>query len=203
VYVILGALVALVLLGVVYAEAVNDVAKRTTTLAAVTEQVGVIQTQAASFAPYTSFATLSQQRIDEVAALAEGRYDWSRAMAQIALALPPGVLLSSLSGTTGTGGGASGATGSAGTEAALGTAPSASFSLAGCTSSQLVVAQLLRRFRALDDVGSVTLPGYDKPAGVKVNARGGCTVTFSMTIDFDSGYGIPTPKLPAGVSTSG
>ncbi|MGA2471078.1 MAG: hypothetical protein ABSG64_10350 [Solirubrobacteraceae bacterium] len=196
VYVIIGALLALVVLGVVYAYAVRDVAKRTTTLAEVTNDVLALQQRAATLNPYTVFQAFAGERIVAVSELAEERFDWARAMAQIALALPPTVTLLSLSGAT-----ASSSTPT--------TAPPAGFSLSGCADNQPVVATTLSRLRELKDVASVTVQSWTKPEGVPLGLRnvvaladaGACPyVMFNMTLSYNAGYGIPAPHLPPGVS---
>jgi hypothetical protein len=193
-YVIIGGLVALVAIGVVYAFAVHHVATRTTTLAEVTAEDTAVSAQASALQGYVQFQTLSQQRISTVATVAEQRFNWSGAMQQIALALPPTVTINSLNGNTG----APGPTGP-------GAADSASFTASGCATTQLVVADLITRFRALKDVSGVTVSTYSKPVTVSLKrtdkvAYGSCAyVTWSMSFTYNAGYGIPAPKLPSGV----
>ncbi len=117
VYVIVATLVVIVALGVVYVSAVHQVATRNATLAQVTAQAGAVGSQATALQPYVAFDSVSKQRIQGVAALAEQRFDWPDAMAQLALSLPSGVHLISLSGATagaGTGGVTGAATGTTG-----------------------------------------------------------------------------------------
>jgi hypothetical protein len=193
-YVIIGGLVALVAIGVVYAFAVHHVATRKTTLAQVTAEDTAVTAQATALQGYVQFQTLSQQRIGAVATVAEQRFNWAGAMQQIALALPPTVTIGSLAGNTGAPG-----------PAGPGAADSASFTASGCATTQLVVAQLITRFRALKDVSGVTVSTYSKPATVglkrsKAVAYQACGyVSWNMTFTYNAGYGIPAPKLPSGV----
>ena len=153
-----------------------------------------VSAQASALQGYVQFQTLSQQRISTVATVAEQRFNWSGAMQQIALALPPTVTINSLNGNTG----APGPTGP-------GAADSASFTASGCATTQLVVAELITRFRALKDVSGVTVSTYSKPVTVSLKrtdkvAYGSCAyVTWSMSFTYNAGYGIPAPKLPSGV----
>ncbi len=209
VYVVLATLVALVVLGVVYAVAVHDVASQRTTLAEVNDENAVVTSQVASLQPYVAFQSVAQQRISSVASLAAQRFDWPRAMSQIALSLPANVTLTELAGTASGGAGtasASGATGatgvsgSTGTTASLGVTVNApSISINGCAAGsaskgQLGVAQTLSRFRALEDVSSASVSTYSSAA---------CSgVSFVMTIQYATGFGIPAPRLAAGPETT-
>lgn len=194
VYVIMGGLAVLVALGAVYAFSVHHVAARKTTLAGLTAESAAVSAQASSLQQYVQYQTLTQQNIGAVASVAEERFDWPRAMRQIALALGPGVTIDSLSGTEGAGGVAASA------------ADSASFTLAGCASTQLVVGDLITRFRELKDVTGVTISSYSKPASVslkrtKAVAYPPCAyVSWSMGFTYNPGYGLPSPKLPSGVN---
>ncbi len=200
VYVIMGGLAVLVALGAVYAFAVHHVATRKTTLAGVTAESAAVSAQASALQQYVQYQTLTRANIGAVASVAEQRFDWSRAMRQIALALGPGVTINSLSGTAGAGGGATGPAGAATA------ADSASFSLAGCARTQLVVADLITRFRELQDVSGVTISSYSKAADVSLKPPKGVAyppcgyVSWGMNFTYNPGYGLPSPKLPSGVN---
>jgi Tfp pilus assembly protein PilN len=214
-YVVLTGLVALVIVGVVYAVTVHEVAKRKTTLAEVTQEAAAVKEQIAALQPYVLFQTLSQARIQSVASLAAERFDWPRAMTQVALALPSNVTLSSLAGSaTGgnaLGGAVSGSTGASGLTAGASassttaavpagvTVNAPTLSLSACAQGspsvgQDTVATVLTRFRALQDVSSATVAAY---------TDSGCHgVTFNLTVAYDNGYGIPTVGLDAAPNTT-
>jgi hypothetical protein len=222
VYVIIGGLVALVACGLVYAFAVHSVAKRTTTLAEVTDQTNAVAAQAAALQPFVQFHATSQSNVESIASLAAQRFDWPRAMQQIALAMEPTVTIASLSaatnGTPAPGGvpGAAvapaavapavGTTGVTATPAATNPALPATFSLVGCATTQLAVANLLVRFRELTGVSDASVSTYTKPVGAglklsKAVAFQPCAkVTWNMTIDYSGGYGIPSPKFAPGIA---
>jgi Tfp pilus assembly protein PilN len=203
VYVLIATLVVLVALGLVYAFAVHDVAKRTTTLAQVTNETNVVTGQVATLGSYVQFKSLSQASVTSVAQLAAQRFDWARAMKQVALSLPPTVTISSLAGTAAaaTGAGVSGATSD------VGAAAPATFSIAGCASTQLVLATALTRMRELQGVTSVTLSTYLKPQGLGLKpthavAYQPCTkVNWNMAINYGPGFGVPTRALPFGATS--
>ncbi|HEX2703072.1 MAG TPA: hypothetical protein VHM72_06540 [Solirubrobacteraceae bacterium] len=216
-YVVLAALVVLVVVGVVYAVSVHDVAKQKTTLAEVNEETAAVNAQIGALQPYVTFETLSQARIQEIASLAAQRFDWPRAMAQVALSLPSNVTLSALSGdasggaasvatpsgSTGSSGLTAGASASSGTASAtvpLGVTVNApTLTLSACahgsvSKGQDTVAEALTHFRALQDVSSATTSTY---------ATSGCQgVTFNMTIVYDNSYGIPSVALDASPNTT-
>ena len=216
-YVVQAALVALVVVGVVYAVSVHDVAKRTTTLAEVTQETTVVKAQIAALQPFVLFQSLSQARIEDVASLAAERFDWPRAMAQVALALPSNVTLNSLAGSA-AGGSASPAAvaGSSASGLTAGASASSSstatttdpggvtvnaptLSLSGCAHGspsvgQDTVATVLTRFRALQDVTSATVSQY---------TTAGCAgVSFNLSATYDNSYGIPAVSLAAAPDTT-
>ncbi len=197
VYVIIATLLAIVALGVVYVSAVHQVASRKTTLAQVTAQAAAVGSQTGALQPYVTFASDSKQQIQGVASLAQQRFNWPAAMQQLALSLPAGVQLQSLSGNA-TGGGATGTTGataSTGTSAPATNVSAPSLSLAGCAPSQDVVSQTVARLRELRDVTSASVSTYSK--------SGGC-VAFNMTLSYDDSYAIsPGALIPGPNSTVG
>jgi hypothetical protein len=206
-YVLIAGLVALVACGLVYAFAVHDVAKRTTTLAQVTDETNEVNVQAAALAPYVQFQSVANASISSVAQLAAQRFDWARAMKQIALALPSTVTISTLTGSLGAPSApAVGATGVTGATGVPSDAAPATFTLSGCATTQLVIANTVARFRELSDVTSATLSTYQKPFGVKLApskavAFQPCVkVSWNMTINYGPGFGIPSPKFPASAS---
>ena len=195
VYVIIAALVALVGFGVLYVSAVHQVAKRKTTLAQVTAQANAVNSQVAALQPYVQFESISKQRVASVVSLAEQRFDWPDAMEQLALSLPPGVTLSSLTGSA-TGGAAAGATGASGTTGTTGasgpsrlTVNAPTLAINGCAPSQDAVAETLTRLRELRNVQSATVSTY---------SRGGSCIAFTMTAIYANTYAIPSTTLQPG-----
>ena len=204
VYVIIATLLAIVALGVVYVSAVHQVASRKSTLAQVTAQAAAVGSQTGALQPYVTFASDSNQEIEGVASLAQQRFNWPAAMRQLALSLPAGVHLQSLSGNT-TGGGAIGTTGATGTTGTTGATASTgtsapatnvsapSLSLGGCAPSQDVVGQTVARLRELRDVTSASVSTYSK--------GGGC-IAFNMTPSYDNSYAISPGALKPGPNST-
>lgn len=227
-FVVLGLLGVLAIFALLYGEASRQISSQTTKIATLNTQAQAAQAQAAKLAPYVSFKTMHEQRVQAVDQLVDSRFDWAHAFHELGRVLPPGeVALTSLTGTIGSSGGSgsSGADTAAGASskaaAATGAAPAASsssaaasssssvasatpagsvptFTLAGCATSQAMVALTLTRLRLIDGVKEVTLQSSvqaAKGAGGSSGGAGGCTgATFAMQITF--------APLPAASATS-
>jgi hypothetical protein len=223
-YVVLGMLVALVVLGSVYALAVHQVATHKATLAQVTSEAGAVQEQVGALQAYVSFDALTQQRVQAVAQLAEERFNWPRAMQQIALALPSNVTLTSMAGDAGGGApsASTGATTTTGTTTPATTTTGATtptttttatvgapadgtivnaptLTLAACASGsvpqgQLTVATTIQRVRELADVASASVAEY---------SSAGCGgVTFNVSVTYNNSYAIPPAHLTTSPNTT-
>src|SRR5207244_7898156 len=119
--------------------------------------------RAAVLKPYSDFAQLRQTRIATVAELADSRFDWDRAMRQLARVLPGNVWLTSFVGTVKPGVSFSGAGGAGtGTSQVRGDLPVPAVELVGCTETQAEVARVIARLRQIEDVTRVTLVSSEK-----------------------------------------
>jgi hypothetical protein len=187
------------LLAFLYGRAEHQIASQRAQAASLSARAQRAQTQASQLAPYTSFIALREQRVNDVSALVDSRFDWAHAFHEFGRVLPSGISVSSLSGTLGsssTAGGASGSASSAGASAssppstgspasnggASSTVTSATppgsipqFTISGCAVSQPAVAVMLERLRLIDGVSGVTLQSSTKAAsGGGSGAAGGC-----------------------------
>lgn len=178
VYAVLGAFAGLLVMGVLYAVYSHQISDRKQQLVSVTAQAAAAQSQAAQFSPYVQFASLSETRTQALVQLANSRFDWSKAMDQIARALPHGVTLNALSG------GAAATPGGAAPAAAAATAATAqpgtattgpTFSFTGCASSHSVVGAALTRLRSIPGVASVSLASSSKEAGTAATTHAATT----------------------------
>ncbi len=70
-------------------------------MASLTAQAQQAQARAAALAPYTSFATMREQRVQAVDTLVNSRFDWAQAFHEFGRVLPSNVSLTSLDGTVG------------------------------------------------------------------------------------------------------
>lgn len=213
VYVLTGALAALVALGVVYAFAVHSVADHKTQLATVTAQVAAVQAETQTLQPYVEVATISEDKVEQVVSLAEDRFNWPTALDQLALALPDDV-----SFTTLTAGGAAAASAPSGSVAPSGSGNS--FGLVGCANSQGEIPAVLTDLASVPGVTDVALSSsvenpalrfhglstalkHGGPEKADVPVAGTCPkITWTISLDYASTYTVPKVKLPQGSSSA-
>lgn len=201
VYVLTGGLALLVVLGVVYALAVHTVANRKSELASLNAQLAAVSTEAESLAPYVQVASVSAAKVQQVATLAQQRFDWPAAMKQLALALPDDVAFQSFTASA----------------AAPG---SGSFTLVGCANSQGEVPAVLTALSSVPGVTNVSLTSSIQNADTnfhgqptKLNHGGGgraaeptsagCPkVTWTIGLTYAASYTVPKVKLPQSSAAS-
>ncbi len=207
VFLVLGLLAGLAVLVLLYGSAHHQAESRSAEAATLGARVQQVQAQAAQLAPYASFMTLREQRLSSIAQLIGGRFDWSNAMGELSRVLPTEVALSSLTGTVGT------PTATLGTKTAASASSSAvssatppgatpTLTLAGCATSQTVVAQMLVRLRLISGVSSVALQSSTKAGGSGASS-GPCPSNgpvFSVIVDFEPLPSAPTPSVQALIS---
>jgi hypothetical protein len=97
-YAVLGVAGGLALLALVYGVAAHQVSSRKAKLASVEAQVQQTQASASQLAPYTSFQSLREQRVNAVNQLVNSRFDWAHAFHEFGRVLPPEVSITSISG---------------------------------------------------------------------------------------------------------
>ena len=184
-FVVLGLLGVLAIFALLYGHASRQISSQTAEIATLNTQAQAAQAQAARLAPYVSFMTMHEQRVQAVDQLVDSRFDWAHAFHELGRVLPPeDVALTSLNGTIGSGTGstaagadtaagasskAAAATGATTAAAGSSTASSTSvasatppgsvptFTLSGCATTQAMVALTLERLRLIDGVSEVTL----------------------------------------------
>ena len=190
-YAVMAVLAGVALLAFLYGRADRQVSSRQAELAKTAAQTQRAQSQAQQLAPYTSFASLREQRLKTVSDLVDSRFDWAHAIHELGRVLPPEVSVSSLTGTIGSAsaGGAgstssppasssspasapssspassSSSSGTAGATTVTSATPPGSvpqFALTGCATSQAAVALMLDRLRLIDGVTDVTLQSSTK-----------------------------------------
>jgi Tfp pilus assembly protein PilN len=195
VYIVLGALGALVLAMSVYVLTGNQVSSRKGEVAKTNQEAATLEQQAAALKPYIQFATLSKSRLETVTALADSRFNWERTMRDLARALPGDVWLTSLVGTVAPGvtleGGGGGSTGSLRSAVQM-----PAIELVGCTESQSSVSRVMARLRTMRGVQRVSLASSEKAEGTGGGGGGGSTADcrngssrfpqFELVIFFDA-----------------
>ncbi len=206
VYVVAGGLLVVVVLGVIYAFAVKDVANKKGTLNQLTAETALVQNQENSLQDYLQVHQLAQGKVKDVVGIAQSRFNWPGAMAQIALALPSDVTLTSFTAVTGSS--ATSATSTVPTTTTSSGGPS--FSLAGCANSQSEVATVLSKLESVPSVTNVSMTDATKQGTGNVpNARKGTVsrssagsqngkcplVAWSMSLTYNPAYTVPNQKL--------
>lgn len=205
-FAVLGLLAGIAVLTLMYGLAHHALSNRRSEAASLAVRAAQVQAQAAQLAPYTSFVAMREQRLQAISTLIGSRFDWSAAMGELSRVLPSDVSLSSLQGTIGTTTGStlsskgSAASPSPSTAAVSSATPPGAvptFTLAGCATSQVVVAQTLVRLRLISGVSNVTLQSSTKTggsgAGASSGSSGGCSSgdpVFSVQVTFQP---LPTP----------
>ena len=198
VYIVVGALVALVAMAAVYGMTVHRIAQRKSDIATVTREAQVAQARAAALQPYIDIQTRRTARVQLVTQLAKQRFHWSVAMAQIAEALPSDVVLTSLTGTDNPSSSAGGGGGGSGLRAAIGVP---AVSLAGCTKSQTGVATALDSLRNIPGVDVVSLGSSDRGAGGAGGSCGGGP-TFQAVVFYTSATAPHAPQAGGSVAVA-
>ena len=204
-YVVLGFLGAVALLLLLYGRAHHQVTSRKAQAAALNAKAQQAQEAVTRLAPYTTFLALREEREQAVSHLVDARFDWAHLFHELGRVLPVQTSITSLtggvgpasgaaSGSSSTGGGASSgtsgtsgtssspssSTGSTGGAVASATPPGSvpTFTLAGCATSQTVVALALNRLRLIDGVSEVSLQSSTKSmlagSSAASGASGGC-----------------------------
>lgn len=160
-YVILGVLGALLLAVFAFVVTSNQVNSRTSDIATAEAEAEQAEQRAAAFGPFQEFAQIKAARLASVKTLADTRFDWERLMRELALVLPEGTSLTSLTASSVD----AAATATApppppeGAGVTTATAPGAesTLTLSGCATSQPKVAVMLVRLRQLYRATDVTL----------------------------------------------
>ena len=137
----------------------NKIADRKAEVASLQSQVDATQARADQLSTYTNFADLLQARQETVASLATSRFDWERALHELALVLPDDVWLTSMTATAATD--PSSSTSSSTTAVDGVTGPS--LDINGCASGHEAVAKFLAALRDVDGVTRVTVLSSDRP----------------------------------------
>jgi Tfp pilus assembly protein PilN len=173
------------LLAFLYGQSRHQVSSRRAQAASLAAQAQRAQAAAERLAPYTSFISQREQRVQAVNALVDSRFDWAHILHEFGRVLPPQTSISSLNGSAG----------AASTGGAAATADATpTFTIAGCATSQPAVALTLERLQLIDGVKEVTLQGSSSgtasaSSGSSASGSGGCTGTdasFSATVTFDA-----------------
>jgi len=231
-YAVIALVGVLALLLFVYGKASHQVTSDNSQAARLTTEAERARSDAGALARYNTLIAQSEARTAAAEGLMDQRFDWAHALHELGRVLPKQVSISSLSGTiagaeagkkaassspstSGTGSSGSAPSGSAPSAASsvtsatpAGTVPTVT--LAGCATSQTVVAEMLQRMRLIAGVKEATLT-----SSVAATASGGSTTcpapnpTFSVDVSFEplpasipsSTTNVSNPATPAGAQS--
>jgi Tfp pilus assembly protein PilN len=206
-YALLTLLAGLAVMAVLYGLAHRQVTSKTAEAASISAQAAQAHAAVSSLAPYSTFVTAQQQRTAQVAQIVDSRFDWAHVFHEFGRVIPATTSVTSLNGSivpaSTSGSSSSSAAGGSSSSASTGTSATPpgsipTFTIAGCTTSQAAVADLLTRLHLIDGVSEVTLQSSTKAVGSSA-ASGSCPPggpSFSAQVTFD-----PIPAAPT--STSG
>lgn len=195
VYAVVGVLVVALAFVTIYVLDSNTISSRRVTLTTLQTQAAQAQATAARLAPYAQFAKLAEARVTTVRGIASARFDWHKALDDLAQVIPADTSLQSLTGTV-----APGAAG--GSSSSLrGDITSPAFEISGCSRTQDDVAALISRLRTMPGVDRVSLEASAKLTGSSgAGSSGGCPAgspAFSLVVWFQ-----PLPNAgPDGVTS--
>lgn len=213
-YIVLGAL-ALALAGIVGVVLTgNQVTDSKNDLVDLKSRQKAAEQRVQEFAAYGNFATMSEQRRQTVADLAQSRFDWERVLDELARVLPDDIWLDGLTASVAPGADAGAGAGTTSTTSISDpsiTGPS--LIITGCGDGQDAVARFVTTLKDIDGVTRVGLQqsklGEQVAAGTSTAATGaaptgtastgGCQTrefiaAFSITVAFDA---VPTAAAAA------
>jgi Tfp pilus assembly protein PilN len=156
-FLVLGALALCVAAFAAYILTTNAVKQREADLQTAKDRGAAATARANALKPYADFQTLASARLETVRGLAAARFDWEQALRDLSRALPNDVRLATLNGDMGL----PGAEG-AGGDPLRGSIQAPAITLTGCASSQVGVARMLARLKAVEGVTRVSLSKSEK-----------------------------------------
>jgi len=157
-YVVLGALALVVALGAAYTVVNKSVSDRRDELARVQAQTKAFSDEVASLKAYTDFAALRQRRSETVRSLAASRFDWSHALHEVARTIPSNAWLTGMRATVTPSTGVQGGV----TDPLRNALPQPAIEIAGCTTGQSKVADVISSLRRIDGVQRVSLSSTER-----------------------------------------
>jgi Tfp pilus assembly protein PilN len=190
VYVVLAVLAVAVAMVGAGALADRGLAAKQAELAQVEAQAQSAEAKALVLKPSIDEAALRKARVETIAGLLKGRFDWARTLRAVASAVPSDVDLVSLVGTVSPTSAVSGGGGGS-LRAAL---PVPAVDLIGCARSHARVSQLVTSLRSIEGVQRVSLASSVKSEAGSLSDTD-CRATskmpqFQLTVFYDAPEGI-------------
>lgn len=206
---VVGLLAVALALVTTYVLAGNSISQRRAELSALRQQLAQTQAASGALTRYSAFNQLAQSRTQTVQEIAASRFDWAKAMSELADVVPADTSLESLAASVDSSATASGSSSAGG--GLRGDIDVPAFELVGCTATQDDVARLMSRLRVINGVTRVTLSDSVKDAaaagstassGPTAGASCGASApTFDIVVFFQAPAGAPA-AVTAGTSPS-
>jgi Tfp pilus assembly protein PilN len=200
---VVGLLAVAVVLVTMYVLSSNSISQRQTELSNLHQQIAQTQAESGILTRYSQFTQLAQTRVQTVRDIAASRFDWAKALSELADVVPADTTLTEVSASVDPGATASGS--GSGGSTLRGDIASPAFELLGCTASQDDVARLMSRLRLIDDVTRVTLSNSAKPGSSGAPSSASCgpnAPSFDLVVFFQPPAGAPVTTSPAGTAPS-
>ena len=169
-FLVLGALALCVAAFAAFVMTTNTVKQREADLQSAKDRGAAASARANALKPYADFQALASARLETVRGLAAARFDWEQALRDLSRALPNDVRLASLNGDMGLPGAEA-----AGGDPLRGSIQAPALTLTGCASSQMGVARMMSRLKAVEGVTRVSLSKSEKATGT-----GGSSTTSAV-----------------------
>lgn len=209
---VVGLLVIALALVTIYVLTSNSISQRREALSSLRQQLAQTQAASGALTRYSQFTQLAQTRAQTVQEIAASRFDWAKAMSELADVIPAKATLESLTATVDPGASAGGS--SSGGSGLRSDISVPAFDLVGCTATQDDVARLMSRLRLINGVTRVTLSDSVKdaaaaastltPSGATPGASCGVSApTFDIVVFFQQPGAVPATTTPAAATTPG
>jgi Tfp pilus assembly protein PilN len=190
---VIAGLAAVLVAGVVYVAALNNVTTRQSELAQVSASAASWKAAADSYAPYVQEAQQRTEQLSDVKQLAAGRYQWSQLLSQIGGLTPANAALNTLQATSTPGTGAS-------------AVPVPAVQLSGCAASQSTVAETMDQLHRVDGVSTVTLGSSTDSASTgssgSTSGSAGGSGSCPFPVQFQVSLVFSTPATAAAVASA-
>lgn len=164
------AMLAVLAAAIVYLVVIsNQVSSGNEKLAGIATELVSTEKQAAALKPYDDFAKATLARREAVATVAKTRFNWDRALNELAEVAPGGVWLTSAKGTLTPTTSVQGASGEGGTQSLRGVLPVPALELSGCAVRESIVPSYIDRLHAITGVTEV---GFSRSERLEKAAKG-------------------------------
>ena len=207
-YLLLAVLALVVAISGAYTLSNRSISDRRHELADVQARAKASSDEAQALQAYTTFTSVRQKRNETVRSLAASRFDWSKALHEVARTIPSNAWLTALRGTVTPTSAVDGGV----ADPLRGSVQAPAIEIVGCTTSQNNVAGVISSLRRIDGVQRVSLSSSTKleASGGTGSGGGDCRngnarfPMFSLTMFFEapSQPTTPTPSQPTTQGTT-